>query len=103
MSDVNDDYFNPNRYQEEMLALGIRHRIEGWVVNATAGLGKQQIDAGPSTTTKLAEIGATSPIAGKTFLRMRAGFNQSGGVEGPNYIYRYVQADLVFEVPDFIR
>lgn len=93
---MNGNYFNPDRYHEAMAALGMRRRIDGWMVNATAGLGRQYINSDSGSVTKLAEIGVTSPMAGKMFLRAQAGYNQAAGVNGPSYTSRYVQGELVF-------
>lgn len=94
--DVNGNYFNPNRYSEEMLAIGVRHRVKNWVINGTAGLGMQQVDSASSTTTRLLEIGVTSPIAGNVFLRANGGYSQAAGFNGPSYASRYAQGELVF-------
>ncbi len=92
----NNYYFNPNRYSQVMLALGIRRRLAGWNLNGTAGLGQQQIDQGPNTTTQLLEFAATSPFAGMIFFRTRLGYSKSAEFHGPNYIYRYIMEDLIF-------
>ena len=92
---VQNDYFNPNRYSESMLAVGIRKRIAGWTINGTAGLGQQQIDQDPHTTTQLLEFAATSPIAENIFLRTRLGYSKSAAFQGPNYSYRYIMEDLI--------
>ena len=40
-TNVANNYFNPSTYSETMIAFGFRKRIEGWVLNGTAGVGRQ--------------------------------------------------------------
>jgi len=40
-TNVANNYFNPNTYSESMAAFGMRKRIEGWMINGTAGVGQQ--------------------------------------------------------------
>ncbi len=96
-TNVANNYFNPDNYNESMVAFGMRKRIEGWMINGTAGVGQQSIDHGPSTTTQLYELALTSPIhANDVFFRTKAGYGKSAGFLGPNYFYRYFMGELVF-------
>ncbi len=96
-TNVANNYFNPNSYNESMVAFGIRKRIEGWMINGTAGVGQQSIDQGPSTTTQLYELAVTSPINAKdVYFRTKAGYGKSAGFLGPNYFYRYFMGELIF-------
>lgn len=96
-TNVANNYFNPNSYNESMVAFGIRKRIEGWMINGTAGVGQQSIDQGPSTTTQLYEFAATSPVNAKdVYFRTKAGYGKSAGFLGPNYFYRYFMGELIF-------
>lgn len=96
-TNVANNYFNPNSYNESMVAFGIRKRIEGWMINGTAGVGQQSIDQGPSTTTQLYELAATSPVNAKdVYFRTKAGYGKSAGFLGPNYFYRYFMGELIF-------
>jgi hypothetical protein len=80
-----------------MLAFGMRKRIEGWMINGTAGVGQQSINQGSSTTTQLYELALTSPInANDVFFRTKVGYGKSAGFLGPNYFYRYCMGELVF-------
>jgi hypothetical protein len=88
-------YFSPDVYYEDMLALGMRRRLEGWMLAATLGLGQQHVSGDASMPTHLAELEATSPLAGTVFLRARAGYSDSAALTGPNYIYRYLQAEIL--------
>jgi hypothetical protein len=96
-TNVANNYFNPNSYYESMVALGMRKRIEGWMINGTAGVGQQSIDQGPSTTTQLYELAVTSPVNAKdVYFRTKAGYGKSAGFLGPNYFYRYFMGELIF-------
>jgi len=94
--DVERNYFNPENYQETMVAIGYRKRVKGWILAGTLGLGRQYIDETPSTQTKLLELNATSPFVGDIFFRTRMGYSQSGGFQGPDYTYKYLMEELVF-------
>ena len=96
-TNVANNYFNPNTYSESMAAFGMRKRIEGWMINGTAGVGQQSIDQGPSTTTQLYELAVTSPVNAKdVYFRTKAGYGKSAGFLGPNYFYRYFMGELIF-------
>lgn len=96
-TNVANNYFNPSTYSETMIAFGFRKRIEGWVINGTAGVGRQTVSQDPSTTTQLYELAATSPVASNDYyFKTRAGYGKSAGFLGPNYFYRYVMEELIF-------
>jgi hypothetical protein len=92
----NGNYFNPDAYYEDMLALGLRRRVSGWLLVGTLGAGLQKVSSDPDTPTRLAELEGTSPLTGRVSFRGRLGFSDSATFGGPNYIYRYLQADLIF-------
>jgi hypothetical protein len=86
-------YFNPGRYSEAMFALGWRKRIDGWMGNLTAGVGRQRVGGDARTPTRLLEAGLESPARARQSLRLRAGLNKSASFGGPDYTYRYAQAE----------
>lgn len=86
-------YFNPERYDETMLAIGWRKRVEGWMTSLTAGVGRQRVAGAERTPTRLLEAGLESPPRGAQSLRVRAGLNKSASFGGPDYTYRYAQAE----------
>lgn len=92
---VANNYFNPGNYYEGMFAVNIRKRVQGWILNGTAGLGQQGINNQSTTTTQLLEAGATSPISGSLFLKSRIGYGKSAGFLGPDYSYRYLMEELI--------
>lgn len=93
---VPNNYFNPDNYSETMVAFGARKRISGWMLSGTVGVGRQNVNQDPSTTTQLYEFSATSPIASNDYyFKTRAGYGKSAGFLGPNYFYRYVMEELV--------
>ena len=95
-TDVTNNYFNPADYYEGMGVLAFRKRLEGWILNGTAGLGRQSINNQPATTTKLLEFGAKSPISGNLYLNTRLGYGKSAGFLGPDYSYRYLMEELIY-------
>ena len=94
-TNVVNNYFNPDNYNEGMLAIGMRRFVQGWMLAGTLGLGRQRVNSDPSTGTQLAEINATSPYAGPAFFRTRLGYRKSAGFQGPNYSYTYFMEELI--------
>ncbi|WP_257229810.1 hypothetical protein [Acinetobacter sp. YH12041] len=93
--DVGREYFNPEDYQESMLALGWRQRFAGWSAGLTAGFGREKINQDPSQSTRLFELNVQSPVRGSQFLRMNAGYNRSASFYGTNYDYRYIRGEWI--------
>ena len=92
-ADIAPTYFNPERYDETMLAVGWRKRFEGWVGNVTAGVGRQRVGDAGRTPSRLLEVGLESPQRQRQSVRLRAGYNNSASFGGPDYRYRYAQAE----------
>jgi hypothetical protein len=91
-------YFNPTNYDESLLALGWRKRIEGWVLRTTGGAGTQHVNSGPGSNTRLLELQLDSPYRGNQFVRVRGGHNRSASFGGPNYAYSYLQGEWIFRL-----
>ena len=94
-SDIAGAYFNPDRYAEGLFLIGWRQKINGWMANARAGIGRQKVANDDLTPSKLVELGLQSPVRQNYSLRLRAGYNQSSSFMGPNYQYRYVQGEVI--------
>ncbi len=90
-------YFNPERYQETMLAVGFRKRLQGWMGNITAGVGRQRVGTDARTPTRLLELGLESPPHQSQSVRIRAGVNNSASFGGPDYRYRYASAEWLIK------
>lgn len=97
---VGRNYFNPGHYEESMLALAWRKKIQGWNASVTAGYGQQKVGDDPRTATHLLEVGLQSPINRTDSFRMRGGLNSNGSFNGPNYRYRYLLAEWIIGFPD---
>ena len=93
-SDVGGAYFNPDRYDESMLAVGWRQRVGNWRTNLTAGIGSQQINSDPHSTTKLLEAGAEKQERSYA-VRVRGGYSRSASYGGPDYRYSYLSSELL--------
>ncbi len=91
--DVARTYFNPQRYDESMLAIGYRKRVEGWMGSVTAGVGTQRVADAARVPSRLLEAALESPAKRGQSLRLRAGLNKSASFGGPDYTYRYAQAE----------
>ena len=94
-ADVDRAYFNPEDFGEAMFVIGWRQRVEGWTVNSVIGTGRQKVSDAPHMPSHLLEIGLQSPVSRPYSLRLRGGINQSASFNGPNYRYRYLQAELI--------
>lgn len=95
-TNVPNNYFNPANYYEGMFALGLRRRVSGWMLDGTAGIGRQSVNDQSTTMTELLEAGATTPFAGRVFFRGRLGYGRSSGFQAPNYSYQYLTGELIF-------
>ncbi|RJX32771.1 MAG: hypothetical protein C4516_03250 [Oxalobacter sp.] len=93
--DVDGAYFNPDRYDEGMLLIGWRQRILGWMANARAGIGRQKVEDDDLSPTKLLEVSVQNGTKDNYGLRLRGGYSQSASFHGPDYRYKYVQAEWV--------
>ncbi len=93
-SDVGGAYFNPDRYDESMLAVGWRQRTGNWRTNLTAGIGTQQINSDPHSSTQLLEAGAEKQERSYA-VRVRGGYSRSASFGGPDYRYSYVSSELL--------
>lgn len=93
--DVDGAYFNPDKYQEGMLAVGWRQRVQGWTGSVLGGVGQQEVADDPNMSTHLLEVALQSPATSDYSFRLRAGLNRSAAFQGPNYHYRYVQAEWI--------
>jgi hypothetical protein len=91
-------YFNPAHYDETMLALGWRKRLQGWVFRLTAGTGTQHVNHDPGTATRLLEFTLDSPSRGDQFIRARGGYSRSASFGGPSYGYTYLQGEWIIRL-----
>ncbi len=94
-SAASGNYFSPDVYYEDMLTLGLRRPVLGWRLAATLGVGSQRVSSAEPTATHLAELEVASPVAGAAYFRTRLGYSDSAGLGGPDYRYRYLQAELL--------
>lgn len=95
---LNRLYFNPERLDETMGLLGWRRRYQGWQWYARVGRGQQKINGENSTPARMAEIQLSSPVQGHSFLKFRAGENETYGLNGPGYVYRYVDVQWIWRL-----
>jgi hypothetical protein len=94
-NEVRRAYFNPEQYQENMLLAGWRRRFSGWTSSVLAGVGKQHIADTPAGPSRLLELSLDSPANGNQLVGMRAGYLQTAAFGGPDYRYRYIQANWI--------
>lgn len=94
--DPKGNYFNPDQYFEDMVAVGYRKRIEGWMFSSLIGLGKQKVNGDEMTDTKLLEAEIMSPLVNRFYLNSKVGYSESAGFNGPDYRYQYIQANLIY-------
>jgi hypothetical protein len=90
------NYFNPNKYEEQMVAVAMRQRVQGWMLSGLIGVGSQKVNEDPRTSTHLYELEANSPIAKSIVFRSKLGYGQSATFNGPDYKFRYFNTSLIF-------
>lgn len=93
-------YFNPERYEETLVALALRRRVAtdagSWLVMASAGGGRERIDRSVRNSTSLFELRAEGPLAGDVQLRVRATHQRASGfASGPDYWFSQIGAMLI--------
>lgn len=89
-------YFNPDEYQEDMLAFGFRKKISGWMLVGLAGWGREQVEEDDRTATHLYELEINSPVTNNVIFKTRMTYGQSATLSGPDYNYKSLQASLIF-------
>lgn len=93
-SDVGRAYFNPDRYDEGMLAIGLRQRLHGWKTHLVAGAGRQRINDDGQMPTQLFEASAEQQTQ-RGVLRLRLSHLRSASFGGPDYRRGQVSAEFV--------
>jgi hypothetical protein len=92
------NYFNPDRLDESMGLMGWRRRFEGWQWYARLGEGRQQVNDDARTPARLAELQVTSPVQGNSYLKLRAGRTETVGLNGPGYVYKYLDVQWIWRL-----
>lgn len=86
--DVGGAYFNPGRYRNWDGVLSVRRRHAGWTVTALAGAGQERVDDGAWRTTKILDVGAEGPLAGRSRVAVGVLYMRAAGfVDSPDYWY----------------
>ena len=94
--ETNGNYFNPNKYEEQMVAVAMRQRVQSWMISGLIGVGRQKVNEDPRTSTHLYELEANSPITKSIVFKSKLGYGQSATFNGPDYKYRYFNTSLIF-------
>ena len=92
----NDNYFNPNKYEEQMVAVAMRQRVQSWMLSGLIGVGRQKVNEDPRTSTHLYELEANSPITKSIVFKSKLGYGQTATFNGPDYKFRYLNTSLIF-------
>ena len=89
-------YFNPSRYEETLLVVGVRKRFRNHRLRFRMGAGTQQVvETGPSRA-QFSDVILESSDAHDWVWRVTAGYRLSAGVnQDPNYRYRYGGIELI--------
>jgi hypothetical protein len=95
---VRRTYFNPQQLDESLGYVGWRRRYEGWQVYARAGWGYQKLLDQDHTPARATELQLTSPLYGQRFFKLRAGYTETIGLNGPGYVYRFVEGQWVWRL-----
>jgi hypothetical protein len=92
----NGNYFNPPKYEEQMVAVAMRQKVQSWMLSGLIGVGRQKVNEDPRTSTHLYELEANSPITKSIVFKSKLGYGQSATFNGPDYKYRYLNTSLIF-------
>jgi hypothetical protein len=92
----NGNYFNPNKYEEQMVAVAMRQRVQSWMLSGLIGVGRQKVNEDPRTSTHLYELEANSPITKSVVFKSKLGYGQTATFNGPDYKFRYLNTSLIF-------
>lgn len=76
--DIDEAYFNPERYRQWHGGLSMRRRYAGWMLSASVAAGREQIDRGAEQTIWLADLRMERAI-GRAHLALHGGYNRSAG------------------------
>ncbi len=90
------NYFNPDRLNESMGLIGWRRRYEGWQWYVRVGEGRQTLNYDGSSPARLAELQLTSPVHGSSYFKLRLGRSETVGINGPGYVYRYLDTQWIW-------
>ena len=93
---TNANYFNPDRLDESMGIVGWRRRFAGWQWYARVGEGHQRVNNDERTPARLMELQLSSPAHGNSFFKLRAGRSETVGLNGPGYVYRYLDMQWIY-------
>ncbi len=94
--ETNGNYFNPNEYEEQMVAVAMRQKVQSWMLSGLIGVGRQKVNGDPRTNTHLYELEANSPITKSIVFKSKLGYGQSASFNGPDYKFRYLNTSLIF-------
>lgn len=92
---VQSGYFNPAKFVEHMAAVDIRKVLAGWTLQANLGLGFQAANQDAKTVAKAFEFSANTVVAHQVSVRAKMGYLRSLGINGPDFVYRYLGEDVV--------
>ncbi len=90
------NYFNPDKYEEQMVAVAMRQKVQSWILSGLIGVGRQKVNEDLRTSTHLYELEANSPITKSVVFKSKLGYGQSATFNGPDYKYRYLNTSLIF-------
>jgi hypothetical protein len=94
--ETNTNYFNPNKYEEQMVAVAMRQKVQSWILSGLIGVGRQKVNEDPRTSTHLYELEANSPITKSVVFKSKLGYGQTATFNGPDYKFRYLNTSLIF-------
>ncbi len=86
-------YYNPAKFQEEILALGWRKFWPDWQTNLLAGTGRQSASGNPPAPANVFEASAERQVKNYA-VRLRAASTRSASYGGPDYRWHYIMADV---------
>ena len=90
-SDISTHYFNPSKYREEMINLGYRGRVDGWLLSGAAGVGRQFVAQDAGRATELFEFEVRTPARSGVQGVANLSSGNSASISGERYRYNLLQ------------
>ncbi len=62
------------------------------------GEGRRTTNDAGRTPSRLAELQIASPVQGDSYLKLRAGRTETVGLNGPGYVYKYLDVQWIWRL-----
>lgn len=95
----NSTYFNPDRFNDALLHLGWRRRLESWVFSGRVGAGQQRVGGDPLSFAGQTEMNLMHKLNPQDHINLRYTNLASAGVNGSGYRYDLLEFVWLIKLP----